>query len=136
MLGSRNVHSSVNRIRDLGLLACTAFLVAGVDAAPAAGAPTCKPALAFEDVRFSAVNPETMTRTWTATIVADASRCASSSGYFEILFTRQKENGLEVDFTEPVEWRLGALQISVDFWADEAVEDYRATRIIECPCRR
>ena len=136
MLSGGNIRSSAGRIRDLGLLACTALLVAGVGAASAAGAPICKPALAFEDVRFSAVNPETMTRTWTATIVADASHCASSSGYFEILFTRQKENGPEVDFTEPFEWRPGAVRVSVDFWADEAVEDYRATRIIECPCRR
>jgi hypothetical protein len=137
MLCSGNVRSSAGWLRDLGLLVCTALLVACVgDAASAAGAPVCKPALAFEDVRFSAVNAETMTRTWTATVVADASRCASSAGYFEILFTRQKENGLEVDFTEPFEWQPGAVQVSVDFWADEAVEDHRATRIIECPCRR
>jgi hypothetical protein len=133
---NRNVRSSAGLVRDLGLLACAAFLAACAgEAASAAGAPICKPTLAFEDVRFSAVNPETLTRTWTGSVVADASRCASSSGYFEILFTRQKENGLEIDFTEPFEWQSGAVQVSVDFWADEAVEAYRATRIIECPCR-
>ena len=136
MLCSSHVRSSAGRIRDLGFLACAALFIAYAGgAASAAGAPICKPALAFEDVRFSAVNPETLTRTWTASVVADASRCASSAGYFEILFTRQKENGIEIDFTEPFEWRPGAVQVSVDFWADEAVEAYRATRIIECPCR-
>ena len=107
-----------------------------MDTAWAADRPVCKPALAFKDVNFSGVNPETLMRTWSATVSVDASRCASSSGRFEILFTRQKENAIEVDFIEPFEWRPGAVEIAVEFWADEAVEDYRATRIAECPCRQ
>jgi hypothetical protein len=107
-----------------------------IDTAWAASAAVCKPALAFQDVRFSAVNRETLIRTWTAKVLVDASRCASSSGRFEILFTRQKENAIEVDFTESFEWRPGAVEIAVEFWTDEAVEDYRATRIAECPCRQ
>jgi hypothetical protein len=116
---------------------CTGILLASLACtASANGAPACKPTLAFTNVQFSAINRETMIRTWTATVLVDASRCASSSGSFEILFTRQKENGSEVDFTEPFEWRPGAVDVSVEFWADEAVEGYRATRIGECPCRR
>jgi hypothetical protein len=68
-------------------------------------------------------------------VLVDASRCASSSGRFEILLTREKENGVEVDFTEPFEWRSGAVEVSVDFWADEAVEGYRPTAIADCPCQ-
>jgi hypothetical protein len=112
------------------------LLATAADAASGAAAPICKPALAFKDVRFSAVNRETMLRTWTATVLVDATRCASSSGRFEILFTRQKENAPEADFTEAFEWRPGALDVAVEFWADEAVEGYRTTGIAECPCRK
>jgi hypothetical protein len=115
------------------VLACTVLLLAiAADAAVGAAAPICKPELAFKDVKFSAVDRETMIRMWSATVVVDASRCASTAGSFEILFTRQKENGPEVDFTERFEWRPGAVDVSVEFWADEAVESYRATGITAC----
>ncbi len=100
-----------------------------------AGAPACKPALAFTEVRFSEMQPPTMERTWSATLSVEASRCATTSGRFEIMFTRQKENGLEVDFVEPFMWKPGRVDVSVMFWADEAVEGYRLTSLAECPCR-
>ena len=121
----------------LSVLACAALLLAGTtaDEASAAAASICKPALTFKDVKFSPIHRETMIRTWTATVVVDASRCASSGGSFEILFTRLTENGPDADFTEQFEWKPGAIDVAVEFWADEAVEAYRITRITECSCQ-
>jgi hypothetical protein len=117
-------------------VACAVVLLAIAGASNALPTPICKPSLTIGNVRFSDTHPETMVRTWSATVSADASRCASRAGRFEIMFTRQKENAPEIDFTEPFEWRPGSIDVSVDFWADEAVEGYRPTGIAECPCRR
>jgi hypothetical protein len=125
-----------NSIFRFALATCVALLVGLGDGASAAGDRICKPALSFADVKLSPVDRETMQRTWTATVLVDAARCATSSGRFEILFARLKENAPELDFTEAFEWRPGGVQVSVDFWADEAVEAYWATGIVECPCRR
>src|SRR6185369_7656721 len=94
----------------------------GAGLMPAAAAPVCKPVLAVKDVRFSSVQPETMERTWSATLSVDASRCATMSGRFEILFSRLKENAPEIDFTERFTWKPASVEVSVNFWADEAVE--------------
>ena len=101
----------------------------------AVAAPICKPALAFRDISFSATHPETMERTWTAALSVDASRCATASGHFEILFSRQKENGPEVTFAEPFNWTPGVTEVSVQFWADEAVEAFWLHNVAACPCR-
>jgi hypothetical protein len=81
------------------------------------------------------MQPPTMERRWTASLSVDASRCAATSGRFEILFSRLKENGPEIEFVEPFVWAPGATEISVDFWADEAVESYRLNTVEACPCR-
>ena len=107
----------------------------GVGLTPAAAAPTCKPVLAFKQVRFSPTQPETMERTWSATLSVDASRCATTSGRFEILFSRLKENAPEADFAERFTWKPESVEVSVNFWADEAVEDYWLHNIAACPCR-
>ena len=107
-------------------------LLGGV--AQAAG-PACTPILAFRDVHFSATQAETMERRWTALVSVDHARCASAAGRFEILFTRQKENAPETGFGEQFTWKPGLVEVSVDFWADEAVEDYRFGRVAACPCR-
>ena len=102
---------------------------------PATAAPLCQPLLAFKEVRFSAPHRETMERTWSATLSVDASRCATASGRFDILFSRLKENAPELDFTEAFTWRPEAVEVSVSFWADEAVEAYRLHNVAACPCR-
>lgn len=61
---------------------------------------TCRPALAFEEVRFSEMQPPTLERKWTAVLSVDASRCTTTSGRFEIVFSRLKENGIEIEFRE------------------------------------
>jgi hypothetical protein len=110
-------------------------LLGGLASTPAVAAPLCKPVLAFKQVRFSQVQPETMERTWSATVAVDASRCATTAGRFEILFSRLKENAPEVDFTERFSWKPDSVEVSVAFWADEAVEAYWLHNVAACPCR-
>jgi hypothetical protein len=66
--------------------ALVASLVLGVTT-PAATEFACKPALTFKDVRFSNAQK------WTATLTGDASRCAATTGQFEIRFVGLKEFG-------------------------------------------
>jgi hypothetical protein len=102
---------------------------------PAAGQPACRPVLAFKEVRFSQMRPPTLERTWTAVLSVDASRCATTSGRFAIVFSRSKENAPEIDFEERFVWQPASVEVSVDFWADEAVEGYRLINVAPCPCR-
>ncbi|SRR5713101_4719097 len=118
---------------------CVFGLLAGsiglVSVTQAVAQPTCKPALAFKEVRFSAMQPPTMERKWTAILSVDASRCATTSGRFGIVFSRLKENGLEIDFQERFMWKPALVEVSVDFWADEAVGGYWLNNVAACPCR-
>lgn len=105
----------------------------------AVGEPLCKPTLAFKDVQFSPMQPPTMERKWTATVTVDASRCvANSAGYFEILFSRLKETGPDIDFRVELMWFssewVPPLKVEVDFWADEAVDGFWFDNITPCPC--
>ena len=118
---------------------CTFVLLAGIiglgGVTQAFAQKTCRPALAVKEVRFSEMKPPTLERKWTAVLSVDASRCATNSGRFSILFSRLKENGLEIDFQEQFKWKPGLMEVSVDFWADEAVEGYWLNNVAECPCR-
>jgi hypothetical protein len=120
-----------------GLLACLIGIMA---AAPAAAAEICKPALAFQEVQFSAMQAPTLQRKWTALVSIDASRCQPrSSGYFEIVFDRLKENAPDIQFRQEFMW-LGfdwvppAMKVEVDFAADETAEGYWFDTITPCPC--
>jgi hypothetical protein len=101
----------------------------------AAGQQTCRPELAFKEIHFSPMQPPTMERKWTAILSVDASRCATTSGPFGIVFTRQKENGVEMDFQEQFTWKPTSVEVSIDLWADEAVERYWLYNAAPCPCR-
>jgi len=119
---------------------CFAGLLAGfaalLGATQAIAQSICKPALAITDVHFSAMQPPTLQRKWTATVSVDATRCAENArGTFEIGFSRLKENAPEVDFYERFSWRSPSVTLDVDFWADEAVERYWLGNIAPCPCR-
>ena len=119
---------------------CIFGLLAGsiglVSVTQAAGQQTCRPALAFKEVRFSEMQPPTMERKWTAVLSVDAFRCATTSGRFGIVFSRLKETGLEIEFQEQFTWKPALVEVSVDFWADEAVEGYWLNNVAPCPCRR
>jgi hypothetical protein len=123
----------MNRARIVGLLAAG---IGFVSAAHATGPQVCRPALTVSDVTFSAMQPPSMQRTWTAIVSVDASQCATTAGNFEIGFSRLKENGPEVDFREQFTWQPRSVNVSVDFWADEAVETYWLNTIAACPCRK
>jgi hypothetical protein len=114
----------------LTLLGSFAFV-----SAAEAGERICKPTLGFREVRFSPMQPPTLERKWTAVLSVDASRCATASGRFGIMFSRMKENAPEIDFIEHFTWKPGAMEVSVNFWADEAVEGYWLNDVAACPCR-
>jgi len=109
--------------------------IAVVGAAQATGQQTCRPALAFKEVRFSPMQPPKMERKWTAVVSVDASRCATTSGRFGIVFTRLQENGPDIDFQEQFTWKPAFVEVSVDFSAAEAVEGYWLNDVAPCPCR-
>jgi hypothetical protein len=121
------------RSRVAGLLASCIGLI-GLP--QAVGQQTCKPTLAFNEVQFSEMQPPTLERRWTAIVSVDASRCTTTSGYFEIGFSRLKENGVEVEFREQFIWSAPSVKVGVNFWADEAVESYWIDSVQACPCAR
>jgi hypothetical protein len=110
-----------------------AACLASVMQAP--GQEVCKPGLSFKEVRFSEMQPPTLKRTWTAVVSVDAARCAASStGHFEIVFSRLKEIGPDIEFREQFKWQSPSVRLVVDFWADEAVGRYWIDNVSACPC--
>ena len=112
------------------LLACSLIMLGAMQAV---ADQLCKPVLSLRDVRIS--EARSMQRTWTGVLVADASPCSTTSGLFEIEFTRLKETAPDLRFTERFTWTSGRSEVSIDMWWDEWVEGYRIARIASCPCR-
>jgi hypothetical protein len=73
--------------------------------------------------------------TWKATIVADATYCATGSGGFEIDFIRIKEYAPDVQFTEKYRWLRGQFDVTVELTMDEAIREHRIGFIAPCVCR-
>jgi len=73
-------------------------------------------------------------RTWTVVFTVDASRCATDSGTFSMLFTVWKENAPDIEFVETFKWTTDLNVVSEAFWADEAVRAYRVNDITPCTC--
>jgi hypothetical protein len=118
---------------------CTVLLAGGLGFAgmtQASGSQQCKPSLTIRDARLSEMLPPTLERKWTAIVLADASRCATTAGYFEVGFSRLKETAPELEFREQFIWSVPSVLIGVDFWADEAVESYWVDSIQACPCAK
>jgi hypothetical protein len=101
-------------------------------ATPARAESACKPELTFKDVRFS--KAQNQQRTWAATLTVDASRCAATTGQFEIKFVRLKEFGPDLVFAEKFGWTPGSVNVSLNFWWDEAVQDYWIANVEPCGC--
>jgi hypothetical protein len=112
-------------------LACAVLLVSGVHAGPAI---SCKPILSILEIRAIRTS-EILPYLWKATVFADNRHCATRSGMFEIDFIRSKEFGPDVQMTEKFRWKAGRFEVSVEFWADEAVFDYRIGFVAPCVCR-
>ena len=73
-------------------------------------------------------------RTWTVAFTVDASRCATDSGSFSIVFTVWKENAPDTEYVETFQWVPDLNVISKEFWADEAIGAYRVNEVSPCPC--
>ena len=111
------------------------FAVLAGLATPAFGQQACRPELAIKEARLSPMRAPTFERKWIAVLSVDAARCATTSGRFEIGFARLKENAPDLDFHETFTWKPSSVEVSVDFWADEAVSAYWLRAIAPCPCR-
>src|SRR5262249_17354538 len=104
---------------------------------PVTGQPSCRPTLTVADVQFSAMIRPTLERKWTAIVSVDASLCQpSSSGYFEIFFTRLSELGPDLEFRERYAWRPPSVEVAVIFAANEAVQQFRVENITSCVCMK
>ena len=114
------------------------ILLAGIlvflAAMPAVAEPLCRPALSVRDVHFSDILLSQ--RVWTAQVDVDASGCAAGSGRFDIEFTRLKEAGPDLRFSEKFTWSPGRSDVSTMFWEDEAVLDYAIGYVAPCACRQ
>jgi hypothetical protein len=101
-------------------------------ATQAIGSDMCRPHLSFEQVRLSEIKNQE--RIWSATLNADASSCATTSGRFLINFIRLKEDAPDMAFTEELPWAAGRTEISVRFWQDESVLTYSIAHVPLCAC--
>jgi len=113
-------------------LAIFALVQSGVTCALAQG--TCRPSMAFTEPHYTPMKLPKLERTWTLAFTVDASRCATSSGTFAILFTVFKENAPDIEFAETFNWTSDLNVISKDFWADEAVGAFKVKDVAPCPC--
>ena len=93
----------------------------------------CKPVLSLRDARISEAHE--MHRTWTGVLVTDSSPCSTTSGQFDVQFTRLKETAPDLQFMERFTWVSGQSEVSLDFWWDEWLEESRIISIAPCPCR-
>jgi hypothetical protein len=107
--------------------------LAAFGASPSVGAQLCLPQLTVKDVQFSEIR--NMRRTWTADLNVDAASCAASTGRFYLRFVRAKENAPDLEFAEELSWHAGPMQVSIEFWQDEAVQDYTIGYVAPCACR-
>ena len=108
--------------------------VASMLISPAHAGAVCRPKLSVKHAALSEMRPPTMERRWTATIAADASKCASKVGYFDLGVLREKENSLSLEFREQFIWIEPSSPVSIDVSADEAIEQVWIDKIQPCPC--
>ena len=96
---------------------------------------TCRPALALGDVHLTEMQPPTRTRTWSAVVAVDASRCPpKATGTFDIVFVRASETAPDLEFRERFVWRAPSVHVQVELAADEAVQSYRIDNVTSCAC--
>ena len=96
--------------------------------------PICRPTLAFTEAHYAPMKLPKLERTWTVAFTVDASRCATDSGTFSMLFTVWKENAPDIEFVETFKWTTDLNVVSEEFWADEAVGAYKVNDITPCTC--
>jgi hypothetical protein len=101
-------------------------------ATQAIGGDMCRPHLSFEKVRLSEIKNQQ--RIWSATLHADASECATTSGRFLMNFIRLKEDAPDMPFTEQFTWTAGKTDVSLRFWQDESVLSFSIAHVPLCAC--
>jgi hypothetical protein len=131
--GRRPCFARSLRLGSRGALLAAAMTLAS---APAVAAKTCRPVLRIRDAQLSAYMPPVLERKWTATVVADASPCATTAGHFEIGFVRESEESPDLIFRERFTWSAPSVPIGLDFWFNEAAGDYWIYSIEPCPCAK
>ena len=94
----------------------------------------CRPTLAFTEAHYAPMKLPKLERTWTIAFTVDASRCATDTGSFSILFTVWKENAPDTEYVETFTWAPDLNVISKEFWADEVVGAYKVNDITPCTC--
>jgi len=119
------------RARVPAVAALPAILMA---ATPSWAEPVCKPTIVFTEARYAEMKLPKLQRTWTAAFSVDASRCATSSGSFSILFRVWKENAPDIEYAESFQWLSGLNVIAKEFWVDEAVGAYTVNNVAPCRC--
>jgi hypothetical protein len=119
--------------RKIAVAMLTATLGGFMDIPQSLCTVACKPTITVKSIHFSGA--QEMRRVWTAALIVTAPQCATSSGRFEIDFTRAKEHAPDLQFTEQFEWRAGEIKVSLDLWWDEVVTDYRIGFIAPCVCK-
>lgn len=98
-------------------------------------AVTCRPVLSTKVVQEARPSfPQVLPWRWQATIVADASFCATRSGQFEMDFIRLKENAPDLQFTQAFRWTESQFEISMELSSDEAIAEFRIGFIAPCVC--
>ena len=120
---------------------CIFGLLAGIigliGVAQAAGQQICRPALA---ITGSAIFRDAATDDGAEMDRGRFGRRVTlrqgSAGYFEIGFSRLKENALDIEFSKEFVWLPPSVKVSVDFWVDEAVERHWINKVSACPCAR
>ena len=132
-MSGRKYHFSI--AGSCGATASFAIVLAFVCTTRAAAENECRPTLAISDVHFTAMQPPTHSRAWSAVVSVDPSHCAvEGTGTFEIVFVREKETAPDLEFRERFAWRAPSVKVQVDFAADEAVQSYRIDNITTCVC--
>jgi hypothetical protein len=124
---------AIGRLALTSLLACSLELL---DTTHLLAELACKPMLSFRNVReIRSAQAPIAPWTWRATLVSDASYCATRNGSFEIDFVRMKEYSPDLQFTEKLQWTRGQFDVSIELDASEFIIEYRVGFIAPCVCR-
>jgi len=100
---------------------------------PALATKICRPSITI--VGHELGQPMNLRRVWIARLAIDASACATDSGLYALRIVRTAENAPDLEFVEPLLWRLRQRSVSLEFWIDEAVQTAEVSEVADCPCR-
>ena len=93
----------------------------------------CRPSIQIQSHKLA--SPCNLRRIWTANMAIDASVCSTASGLFSLRIVRSAEHGLDLEFVQPLLWRVGQEKLTLEFWIDETVQSAEIDAIADCPCR-